>query len=547
MTESSDLHTRGRIAEIVWACVLLAIALVYAAAAHGLWPSLTTESADTWAHLAVIRHTIERGWFPGDPFYAGLPTPPYYSLAHILAASVSALSGLPPLDVLLLAPYVTAPLVVAAEFAWLRALSSDTRLAAIGAGVTLLIRAPGPAWAVLSYPRAIALAPLALALMWRRRAHESNSIPYDVAAGCALGVCLVTHLFVGGIAMLAVGVLDLAHRRPAPRSQRHIILIWAIGLLVAAPWLLNFIDAWYHRPREIAHVFRDSWDNYTQSIGPVTLTMRSPTAMFAALPAPLWIPAGAGLIFSLLRWRRGRATIADRYALYATAVALLLLLTPLYGCVVLLAAAWADRVVLLMPFSLLIGIGVCGATESIRDRCRDRRRWLPGRLALAAGILFVGSWIGIATYRTALWDYAMTRTFSGPLARQDWQPIAKAVANGSAPCTVASDPWTSYLLPYYLGCNVLIMLPEHGSPYADHVARQRLAYRIYDPSTPMSDVKIMLDAYDTTAVIIDLHRQWPHEESAQAVARRFRQSPLFEDTGCCEDWRIFRYHSQAID
>lgn len=156
--------------------------------------------------MALIRRTIEYGWFPGDAFYADKPTPPYYSLAHIVLAGLSAATGYAPHELWAMLPPLVVVVTSATTCAWLWVFTGDPRVAVIGAAVEMLVSAPHePAWSVMLYPRGLALAPPALALMYFVRALREGRVPYAVAAGIALGVSLATHLVIGvcgAVAML---------------------------------------------------------------------------------------------------------------------------------------------------------------------------------------------------------------------------------------------------------------------------------------------------------------------------------------------------------
>jgi hypothetical protein len=520
---------------------LAAVLVGYAALAYGVRDSLLAGETDTWVHLALIRHTIERGWFPGDPFYAGLPTPPYYSFAHIVYAAISSLSGWAPHEIMRAAGPVVATLTILAVFAWLRALSGDARVAVVGAATELLIQIPGSSWAGLPYPRELALAPAALALWWYLRGRVHGERSALAAAGIAVAVGIGIHLFVGVVTVLAVTCLELALRQHQAR-WRDAAFTAAVAAVFASPWVVNFVYARSLRPARMAAELALPLDTWRFAIGSVAIRLFDPTVIRWALPAPaLWLIVALGVATCVGRYAAGRATLTERFALISVALALALTVTPLYGLLIPLAGVWTPRVLRLLPLSLLMGLGVAATVDWIASRRPRTRVGAAVAASVAAGA------IGVATYHRLAHIYN-THLMYAPLGRHiDWQPLIDVAGGRAGTCTVLSDPWTSYPVPYYLGCSIVTMPPWHGSAYADHAARDRAARRVYNPRTSLDEVLDTLDEFHVDTLILALPQPYPAVGDAARLLRRLRRHAAFEDTGCCGDLVVLHYHRERIN
>lgn len=521
----------------------------YAWATRHFLTVLLVPWSDTWVHLALIRQALEHGWFAGDPFYAGSPTPPFYSLSHLLFASVCALTGRPPHEVLIAAPPLLAIVTLAATFAWLRALTGDPRAAVTGTAIVLLVNAPGPNWPAMPYPRAIALTPFALTLLCYLRARQTGRSGYLSAAGVLLGVCIATHLVVGAFCVLALLMLELSSAPTPWRPSPRILIPLAIGAVAAAPWLVNLASQSLQRGTLAPHMYGIIRGDWSLSLGSLTLRMYRAGAIFNALPHLLWIPVALGLISAVQRWRVGHASIADRYALSATLGTLVILLTPLYGVLFYISTDWTCRLVQVIPYDLLAGLGVVGVLDLLRTvALSDRvRRILAGAVCIGALALIWDVAAPIYTEVAAAEAISDDLKANGPLG--DWNIERTVAETGTRPSVVFSDILTSYLLPYALGCSVVAIPAAHGSPLVDHPTRERDVHRVFLDRTKTSALLAILDAYHVDTIAITLHPSdmfdtWPTADQASALLRRLRRLPMFSDTGCCSNELVLlRYRS----
>ncbi|MBI1817911.1 MAG: glycosyltransferase family 39 protein [Deltaproteobacteria bacterium] len=514
----------------------------YACATYSNRYLLLNPWADTWVHLTYIRYTISLGWFPGDAFYGGPRTPPYYSLAHLVLAAICELTGQPPHMMWLTLPPLVVVTTMVAMFVWLRALTGDERIAVIGAATELVVAVPDPIWWVMPLPRTLAVAPLAAALYCYLRGRRTREWPWLVAAGVALGVSLTTHLFVGAFGLLSLAALEVSLNWPRRRPSRELGIAAGLGLVLAAPWIVNAGIGWLHRAATTAKVFTTISDVWTLPVGPLSLRFHQPTAILSALPGRLWLPVALGLGLTLWRLRARRATTADRYIMVTTGSACVLLFTPLYGLLVGVAGVWAERVVQVIPLSLLVGTGIVGSFDALLASMPAR----PMRIAaMTVAVLLTAfvAWSAADSVRSRLGGESWVYFTQGPLG--DWNLADKIAQLGPVPQMVLSDPWTSYALPYYLGCSVLTMPAGHGSAYEDHNTREQAARRVFRGRTPIAELRRILDEYHIDAVAIARNQPWPQAGDPDELILRLRRSPAFQDTGCCEQFVLLRYLPEA--
>ncbi|MBI1817912.1 MAG: glycosyltransferase family 39 protein [Deltaproteobacteria bacterium] len=525
-----------------WLTVPLALMVAFAWASYQRRYILLNPWGDNWVHLTYIRATIAHGWFPGDAFYGGPHTPPYYCLADIVLAGVCALTGQPPHVVWLALPPVIAVTTMAAIFVWLRALTGDDRIAVIGAATEMLVSVPDQTWTAMPLPRTLAVAPLALGLYCYLRGCRAREWPWLIAAGIALGVSLATHLFVGGAGLLSLGALDLSLNWPRRRPSRELAIVATLGLTLATPWIANVAIGWLHRAPTSAKVFTITPEVLTLPLGPMSLRLHHPLAVLNVLPSAVWLPVALGVGLTLWRCHEGRARVVDRYVLIATAGALIILFTPFYGLLLAIAGVWTARVVQVVPLSLLAGIGIVGGFDRLRSSTRLGRLRI---VATTVGVLLVAFvvWSVTGNIRAGVGGTGWGYFTQGPLG--DWNLVDKIAQTGPVPRVVLSDPWTSYLLPYYVGCSVLVMPAMHGSAYEDHLTREQAAGRVFRPRTPIAEVRRTLDEYQIDALAIARNQPWPQAGDADDLLVRLRRHPAFLDTGCCDQFVLLRYLPQG--
>jgi hypothetical protein len=541
MRASSDSLGAPRRAQPLWWAALVAVLIFYAWAEVENRFMLYNVWGDTWAHLALIRRTMERGWFPGDAFYPDTPTPPYYCLMHLLLAAACALTGWPPHELWLMLGPVLAVASVAAMFAWLRALTGDVRVAVIGAATELLISRPDPTWWAMPLPRTFAIAPGALACLAYLRGRQRNERPYLVAAAFLLGLTLALHLFVGGFTMASLLLLELALRSGGSRSGVRVYALTAAGaLLLPAPWIANVINGWRLRSASVARVFETTPEAWSFTLGPLTARIYRPAAALDTVPSGIWLLVVFGLAVCAIRLVRGQATAADRFALYSSFATVVLMFTPLYGALLLVAGIWAERVVQVVPFALLAGTGWVTFADWIRAQPRGGR--VAGTLIGAVAAIWI-TWNAVSAVTTLLEQSRGLRWWLsvGPLG--NWNLAGQLGQSGPLPRVLLSDPWTSYVLPYYIGQMVVVMPAAHGSAYVDHTSREGDARRAFNPRTSITELRAVLDKYQVDAVAIAPSSGWPAPGAPEALLNRLRRHPAFEDTGCCSTaLYVLRYH-----
>lgn len=526
-------------AEAAWHAALILIAAFYAWASGRYLNVLLVPFGDAWAHLTAIRRTMEIGVFPGDLFYGGGASPPYYSLSHVALAAVARLTGLPPHEIWVAAPPFLAVLDLAAAFLFLHRLTGDVRVAVIGAAVELMVKIPDAEWSSLPMPRAMAVLPRYLCWYAYVRARRERRTAWLAAAGVALGACMGTHLFVGGLCALGLALLEVA-LVPERRRIAPLFATGAIGIAVASPWLLNFARAWLDAPRESQAVFRMARLTWSFAAGPLTLRILDPLTVYGALATPLWIAVAAGLIVSLRRLARGAATSADRYAVFGLGAAVLFTFTPLYQIVIAAFGVWSPRIFLVAPLPLLAGLGGVGIADGLRRSGAPR----PRRVAAATAALALAAWTAASLwveFREPLSQAEIGQEMrrGGPFG--DWNVAAALAKSGPLPRLVLSDPDTSYAIPYLFGSHVLTMPAAHGSAFADHDTRQGAARAFYKSGASDRQLREIADQWGIDAVAIAVDGQWPSRGQGALLLQQLRRMPEFSDTGCCGSVVFLRY------
>ena len=83
---------------------------------------------DTWMHLSLIQRGVEKGLFPGNPYYADLATPPHYSLIDIIHSAWSFITRIRPHILWGLASPFFLATIASATFAWVKELTQDAKI-----------------------------------------------------------------------------------------------------------------------------------------------------------------------------------------------------------------------------------------------------------------------------------------------------------------------------------------------------------------------------------------------------------------------------------
>lgn len=517
--------------------LLLALIAPYAWVSYHYSLALLVGWGDGWAHLTAIRRTLDAGLFPGDLFFLGEPTPPYYSLSHVLFAWASELSGRAPHELFMSAPPLIAAAIMLATFAWLRALSGDVRVALAGTALELVASVPGGPWQSLSFPRNIAMVPLYLSWLAFLHARRHGASASLLASGAALGACLATHFFTGGICLGGLVLHEIALEGRRARMAPLVVVV-GCGLVIASPWIGSLIDARRHRAAQTHFVFaaeRTSWEILP---GHPWSRILGATAVADVMPPLLWVGVIAGFVTSVMRVRRGADDLADRYALIAVSACILVVFTPLFSLGIAAFGVWARRLLLIAPFSLLFGRGAALLIDGLRSP--PVRRWASAALLASMLVALFAPVLRIASESPEFNDFLRRH---GPLGT--WDYAHELAASGGPGRVVLSDPETSYLLPYFLGSYVVVMPPAHGSPYVDHNSRLTAAREFYARGTIVPRLFAILDEYGVDMVAVSSNANWPQQGSAAELLARLRALPQFRDTGCCGGITFLRYLGHA--
>jgi len=521
----------------IWLVALAAIVGLYALVATLHHGKVGHPLGDTWAHVAAIRRTLERGPFPGDLFYGGGFTQPYYSLEHVAMAAASWLTGLSP-HVLFIgaAPWIAISNLLAAAL-FLNRITGDLRVAVFGSLIELLPRMPAALWSILPLPGTAALTPRYLCWYAYLRARDEDSRAWLFGSGLALGACIATHLAAGATCTLGLVLLELAQAR-RPRAVAPPAIAFATGIVVASPWVGNFIRAWFARVDVTDPVFSAGraasfvhWWGYSLQVYSDPLVRILPGAMFFL--------AILGFIRALTHVVRGDSTVADRFAVWSVGAGSVLLYTPVFGLVAPMLGTWAPRLVLIFPFSLLFGLAGAAAMDRISAGLWVPLRQRAGQLAALLLLYWIASsMVSSTSLPTALSGFWST-PISSPLGA--WDIEERLASSGPVPHLVLSDPETSYSLPYLTGAYVVTVTPGHSSPYVNHRTRLRDVRDFYVADRGTLRRHHTLDQYGADGVAVNLDREWPRRGDAARLLERLRADPSFVETGCCDRVVFFRY------
>lgn len=505
--------------------------------AHHAWLRrrwLYAIGTDSWVHLAYIRRSIGEGLFPSDPFYAGFPTGPFYSLMHPLYAGICELTGIRAHECWPASSGILAALAIAFTYLWVRELARDERIAALSAAA-VLIAGDSSRWWTMPTPFSIALIPSALALYCFARSLRDGRRSLAIAAGLLVGAAFDFHPLRGGIGALWLAALALAARRGLAS------LLWAgvAAALVSAPWALNFIARWLERGEPVAGFFTTFPEVAVWDPGIIAWRTMSLAFLGSLLTRPLWWLVAVGALRSAVRVRSGSASLAERYALVSALVGAVLLLTPAYELLLRVGGVWCVRLVQTLHLPLLIGVGGAACFDGLR-------RFGVAGFALACALLgasAVSLGPGLRA-QAAMLDYFSSVDVGpgGPLG--DWDVEAKLARSGPRPRVVLADAVVSYALPYYLGSHVVVIPVEHRSPYIDDRERVADVERFFDPATPDAELRAILARYGVDVVVADL-RAVRSDPANQRLDARLRASPDFEATGCCGEFAFHRYRGAA--
>jgi len=439
---------------------------------------------DVWFHLAATSETAAEGVFPGDAFFPGLPTPPQYSLLHVLQGALVRAWDFDPAVLWTLTTMASLGLRFLAVYLLAARLLSSRSLAMIAAAMSLFVPAGeslGPFDAARPFVLAISfmlLSQWALLGLLDRHVVRIRTV---LVPGALLGVCIAFHLLVGLIALgatvLAVVVYRLLDRLHLnTKSIGSLGSMWVLALLIGSPWILNAGSGyamggvgghgeWYH---SVGRPFL--------GIGSMTVASLSPVVGLCGGWGIAVLAAVGGMAAS---YRALRSRDAHAAFLASGFVALLILVfTPLFGFVEkYLGNAMAPRMVAVMRPEILVVVGLVACCRASKTLLAPMA-WLPhtvaeigiiGVLAAAtfwAGKPFTARMIYLARrHACAQEDHAFFKN----------HPAIKAFVSGTV---VLADRWTSYRARYYFLCKAVVVPRGHGNPYAAYQAREQLVSRV---------------------------------------------------------------------
>jgi hypothetical protein len=497
--------TQKRIILITVIGIDTALIAVSASLAHQLIYNL---GYDTWMHLTIIQRGVENGLFAGDPYYAGFPNTPHYSIADVFYILLSKITGIAPLMLWGNLSFIFAGLIFLACIWWYKELFEDSRFGWL-AGL-LFILSISIKWHYATYPRNIAFIFFFLSLLFYFLSVKQNR--YILYCGISFGFCIMSHLFTAIMCftflityILLTWGIDAIHRKKRLWLEELKRLAFIpIGCIVASPWLFIFgKQALTHTEISMSHYSLPDWHVETTILG-WTFTIYKPKMFLEIFPNILWILAGIGFLICLYYIIRGNYKPVHIFLVSSAIIPVLVLLTPLYLPIVHIFGEWMPsrfiRVMSVPPLAVLS----CGTIVYFLTMLRANHK-IQRSIIRSFGIILAFIFIIIVISPIAIMQRNLYKSSEQVLTPLDaWNidfPTLKGMIKDKV---VLTDPDTSYFLTYYTSAYVVAIPPGHGSPYINHEARIAEVSAIFDPNTNPEKRYELLNKYQVEYVMLNL-------------------------------------------
>jgi hypothetical protein len=497
--------TQKRIILITVIGIDTALIAVSASLAHQLIYNL---GYDTWMHLTIIQRGVENGLFAGDPYYAGFPNTPHYSIADVFYILLSKITGIAPLMLWGNLSFIFAGLIFLACIWWYKELFEDSRFGWL-AGL-LFILSISIKWHYATYPRNIAFIFFFLSLLFYFLSVKQNR--YILYCGISFGFCIMSHLFTAIMCftflityILLTWGIDAIHRKKRLWLEELKRLAFIpIGCIVASPWLFIFgKQALTHTETSMSHYSLPDWHVETTILG-WTFTTYKPKMFFEIFPNILWILAGIGFLICLYYIIRGNYKPVHIFLVSSAIIPVLVLLTPLYLPIVHIFGEWMPsrfiRVMSVPPLAVLS----CGTIVYFLTMLRANHK-IQRSIIRSFGIILAFIFMIIVISPIAIMQKNLYKSREQVLTPLDaWNidfPTLKGMIKDKV---VLTDPDTSYFLTYYTSAYVVAIPPGHGSPYINHEARIAEVSAIFDPNTNPEKRYELLNKYQVEYVMLNL-------------------------------------------
>ncbi len=461
---------------------------------------------DTWMHLSLIQNGIEKGLFPGEPYYAHLSTPPHYSLVDIIHSALSFIFGIRPHILWGIASPFLLAMIGIATFYWVKELTQDAKIGLVA--MIFALFAASITWHYATYPRNTAIIFYAYAHLFYFRCLRNRRIRDAILSGVFFGLCIMTHLFTGVACLLSLlsyvvikFVVDVASKRSLRQFISYAQFIYIpVGFVVASPWLILYTHQFFTRESSSpAHYQMLHQDNLLATIGGTKLFSFKRELFFDSYHNLLWILAAIGLLICLYKIIKNNSEDFHVFLIATAITPMLILLTPLYMVSTKIFGAWmTPRFMQILPVPILAALAIRGILTTLT---KDPFRIL--KTIAAAGALlgvFVILFIPVVAQQMDL-----HRQQNGVLTPLDgWDADFDEMKEMIKGKVVLSDIWTSYFLPYYTGAYVVAIPAAHGSPFVDQEKRTADIALALNPATSFSTVMELLKKYEVEYLLLNL-------------------------------------------
>jgi hypothetical protein len=421
-------------------------------------PAFDGYDTDLWTYLLIVERVADgQDVLHLDHFLLEPPASPHVSLVWLVLGGVRRLTGLSGLVLVHALGIVSAALLSYA--AW-RLASRLLPVAFRWPAVVLFWLSLPETWGAVALGRYLSLGFVLLAAEALLRARRGEGFARErLLAALWIALAFYTHLF-GGVLALGACVVAWAAGRAEGGSVRlrELSVVAALGLVLALPCLLYALQTFGLR-KSAAHLWRPDQVEVGlfRMLSPASLPDLVPWGVLGLALVGLLVPAPAGL------------ALAQRLARLGSALALVLLFTPLYQLGASVLGGWMMARVVFLAFPwVAAAAGLAWLTPA-------EAPW-PRRLA-AAALAFLAAHHAVAREAG---EWADRRFEFRPQAQAEALEL-RGLLRGRL---YLSLDMIGYATATPTLGRPLAVPPGQASPFGDFPRRQRRAHRALATNSP---------------------------------------------------------------
>jgi hypothetical protein len=421
-------------------------------------PAFYGYDSDLWTYLLIVERVADgQDVLRLDHYLLEPPASPHVSLVWLLLGWTRRLSGLHALVLVHVLGVVSAAFLSYAAWRLASRLLPETlRWPAV---VLFWLSLP-ETWGAVGLGRYLSLGFVLLTVVTLLRAPRGEGFASErLLAAAWIALAFYTHLF-GGVLALGAGVVAWAAARRDADSLglRQLAIVGALGLLLSLPCLLYALQT-FGLPKSAAHVWRPDQveAGIFRMLSPASLPDLVPWGVMGLALVGLFVPAPLGL------------ALAQRLSRLGSALALLLLFTPLYQVGASVLGGWMMARVVFLAFPwIAAAVGLAWLTPAGAS-------W-PRRL--------------VATALSVLAAHHSVAREAGEWAdrRFEFRPEAQAEARALRDLLHGRLYLSLDMIGYATATPTLgrplAVPPGQASPFLDFARRQRRAHRALATNTP---------------------------------------------------------------